>query len=196
VTRETSFCGVTALVSSIYGGHASMHEVSSVISPSQALVLSSSHAALSRACVRGWIVVGPEGCILQCDMFAKMVERRLARQRQYCYSRRALVVGAASMDGWLEGSCLRQSASMSRGLVPRLTKRVIRAPVFSAAEEPRWQRLAFPRLAARSFHPHPAASTSQRHWPYGPFSASAVASLNTPANLARPRVLLRSEWRD
>jgi hypothetical protein len=103
VTRETSFCGVTALVSSIYGGHAPMHEVSSVISPSQALVLSSSHRALSRACVRGWIVVGPEGDILQCDMFAKRVEGRrgrLARQRQYCYSRRALVVGAAPMDGW------------------------------------------------------------------------------------------------
>ena len=89
------------------------------------------------------------------------------------------------MDGW-RGSCVRQSASMSRA---RLTKRVIRARVFSAAEEPRWQRLAFPRLGARSFHPHPAASTSQRHWPCGPFSASAVASLDSPANLARPLVL-------
>jgi hypothetical protein len=37
VTRV--FCGVTALVSSIYGGHASMHAVA-VISPRQALVLS------------------------------------------------------------------------------------------------------------------------------------------------------------
>ena len=96
-----SFCGVTALVSSIYGGHASMQPVSSVISPSQALVLSSSHPTLSRACVRGWIIVGPEGDTLQCDMFAKRVEGRVARQRQQCYSRRALIVGAA-VDGWLE----------------------------------------------------------------------------------------------
>jgi hypothetical protein len=44
---------------------------------------------------------GAEGDTLQCDMFAKRVEGRVARQRQYCYSRRALIVGAA-VDGWLE----------------------------------------------------------------------------------------------
>jgi hypothetical protein len=56
------------------------HEVASVISPRQA---SSSHPRIPPCLERAllaWIIVGPEGDILQCDMFAERASEHYCSQ--------------------------------------------------------------------------------------------------------------------
>lgn len=197
-------CGVTRETCSAASPHSCRQSTAATL-PARGLIRSSrlakpssSHPrilpCLERACVDG-LSWGRTATYIHALFCSATCSRKGCKdgsqgRDKSCYSRRALVVGS-TVDGWAGGgSCLRQSASMSREVVPRLTKRVIRARVFSAAEEPRWAAISISTLGRPFVSPtHPAASTSQRHWPIQRKRRCVFLSCTQPGQSRAPSCL-------